>query len=149
VKEQIVTDSTCLIGLERIGHLDVLQQLFEPIQIPPTVDQEFGLSFSWLTVTTPTDQTLVAALNLLIDEGEAEAIALASELRCRVILDDRRARLVAAKLNVNIIGTVGVLVKAKQNGIIAALKPVLDALEMNEFFISETLRQEALQIVGE
>ena len=73
----VVTDSTCLIGLERIRHLNILPALFEPVLIPPAVQQEFGVSFPWLQVQIPLDQGQVIALKMLIDEGEAEAIALA------------------------------------------------------------------------
>jgi predicted nucleic acid-binding protein len=44
VKEPAVADSTCLIGLERIGGLNLLQSLFEPILIPPKVQEEFGVT---------------------------------------------------------------------------------------------------------
>ena len=44
MKEPVVTDSACLIGLERIGQLDLLPSLFEPIIIPPEVDKEFGIT---------------------------------------------------------------------------------------------------------
>jgi predicted nucleic acid-binding protein len=69
VKESVITDSTCLIGLERIGQLDTLPALFEPILIPPEVQREFGMSLPWLTVETPADQALVTALKLLVDDG--------------------------------------------------------------------------------
>ena len=59
MKESVVIDSTCLIGLERIGQLELLPALFEPILIPPEVQREFGMSLSWLTVETPADQALV------------------------------------------------------------------------------------------
>ncbi|MGI8543115.1 MAG: hypothetical protein ACR2MD_06495 [Aridibacter sp.] len=45
MKESVVSDSTCLIGLERIGELDVLPALFEPIMIPPEIEREFGNKF--------------------------------------------------------------------------------------------------------
>jgi predicted nucleic acid-binding protein len=48
-----------------------------------------------------------------------------------------------------VIGTVGVLVQAKQSGILMKIKPVLDDLELYSFFISPALRQEALKLVGE
>ena len=79
MKEPVVTDSTCLIGLERIGHLDILPTLFAPILVPTEVQHEFGTLLPWLTVETPTDQALVAALKILVDGSEAEAIALAHE----------------------------------------------------------------------
>lgn len=79
MKEAVVVDSTCLIGLERIGRLDVLPDLFEPIFIPDEVSNEFQTFVSWLNIETPANSSLVQALKLLVDDGEAEAIALALE----------------------------------------------------------------------
>ena len=62
MKEAVVSDSTCLIGLERIGHLDILPALFDPIMIPPQVAREFGNKFSWLKTENLTSGVLVAAL---------------------------------------------------------------------------------------
>jgi predicted nucleic acid-binding protein len=149
VKEPVVTDSTCLIGLERIGHLDILPALFEPILIPLEVQREFGTLLPWLTVETPADQALVAALKLLVDDGEAEAIALAHVRGWWIILDDRRARSVARSLGITIIGTVGMLIRAKRLGIITSLKALLSELETQEFYISEGLKAEALRLVNE
>jgi predicted nucleic acid-binding protein len=77
VKKPIVTDSACLIGLERIGRLDILPALFDPIIIPPEVQREFGGQLDWLQVRVPNNQALVNALKLVVGDGEAEAIALA------------------------------------------------------------------------
>ncbi len=52
-------------------------------------------------------------------------------------------------MRVSVIGTVGVLVRAKQSGVITVLNPILDDLELNSFFISQALREEALKLVGE
>jgi predicted nucleic acid-binding protein len=149
VKEAAVVDSTCLIGLERIGRLDVLPALFNPILIPPEVEREFGTSLPWLSMEAPTDLALLSALKMLVDDGEAEAIALASQRDCRIVLDDRQARLVGTNLGLKVIGTVGVLVKAKLGGVISTLKPVLDDLEANGFYLSGALKEEALRLVGE
>lgn len=79
MKEPVVVDSTCLIGLERINHLHILPAMFGPILIPPEVEREFGRALPWLTVAVPAERALVDALKMLVDDGEAEAIALASE----------------------------------------------------------------------
>jgi len=76
-----VTNSTCLIGLERIGRLDILPQVFTPITIPPAVQTEVGISTSWLTVQAPENLSTVQTLKTQVDDGEAEAIALALELK--------------------------------------------------------------------
>ena len=149
MREPVVSDSTCLIGLERIGGLHILPALFDPIMIPAEVEREFGSKFSWLQTENLTSGLLVAALRLVVDAGEAEAIALASEKSCLLISDDKQARATAKSLGVVVIGTVGVLVRAKQSGVVSAIKPILDDLELNSFFISRALREEALKLVGE
>lgn len=128
MKEAVVSDSTCLIGLERIGKLNILPALFNPVMIPPEVEREFGVKFSWLQTENLTSNLLVAALRLVVDAGEAEAIALAGEKSCLLISDDKQARSAAKRLGVSVIGTIGVLVQAKQNGIISGIKPILDDL---------------------
>jgi len=149
VKEAVVSDSTCLIGLERVGKLDILPALFAPVIIPPEVEREFGGKFAWLQIENLKNNLLATALQMVVDAGEAEAIALASERNCLLISDDKQARAAAKRLGVTVIGTVGVLVRAKPNGIITELKPILDNLESNNFFISRALREEALKIVKE
>ncbi len=148
MKEPVVSDSTCLIG-QRIGELNILSALFNPIMIPPEVEREFGGKLSWLQTENLTSSVLVAALRLTVDAGEAEAIALASEKLCLLISDDKQARAAAKRLGVSVIGTVGVMVRAKQIGVVTVIKPILDNLERNNFFISQALREEALKIVGE
>ena len=149
MKQPIVVDSTCLIGLERIARLDLLSELFEPVVIPPEVAREFGGSLAWLKVESPANDALVMSLKLLIDQGEAEAIALGYEKHWRVLLDDRQARAVAKQMGLSVIGTVGALVLAKQQSIIQALRPLLDQLEAHNFYLSSDLREEALQLVNE
>lgn len=129
MKTPIVTDSACLIGLERIGRLDFLPALFDPIIIPPEVQREFGNPLDWLQVRVPNNQALINALKLVVDDGEAEAIALAYERHNLLILDDRQARSVAQRLTVPIIGTIGVLLLAKQAGILASVSSILIEME--------------------
>jgi len=149
VKIAAVVDSACLIGLERIGRLDLLPSLLDPIFVPPAVEREFGSRPAWVQVERAVDIGMVAALRLLVDPGESEAIVLAYEKGLRIILDDRKAREVAQRLGVKVTGTVGLLLKAKQEGVIAAVRPLLDALDANQFRIGHELRAEALRIAGE
>jgi predicted nucleic acid-binding protein len=149
VKIAAVVDSACLIGLERIGRLDLLPSLIDPIFAPPAVEREFGTLPSWATFERPVDVGMVAALQLLVDPGESEAIVLAYEKGLRIILDDRKAREVAQRLGVPVTGTVGLLLKAKLEGVIPAMRPLLDALEANQFRIGGALRAEALHLAGE
>jgi predicted nucleic acid-binding protein len=143
VKETAVCDSTCLIALERIALLDLLPALLEPIWAPPAVAQEFGPVPAWLRLMAPTDRNLVSALSMTVDDGEAEAIALACETGHKIVLDDLQARHIAKRMGLNVIGTVGLLIKAKQEGLIPQIHGILMLLERTGFFLGETLRMEA------
>lgn len=149
MKEAAVADSACLIGLERIGRSDILPTLFDPIFIPNEVDREYGIRHEWLSVEATTSVSLIALLQMVVDSGEAEAIALAHEKKCLLIVDDKQARAAAKRLGVCVIGTVGMLIRAKHHGLINEIKPILDDLDAQRFFISRALREEALKIVGE
>jgi len=145
----IIADSTCLIGLERIDKIDSLPQMYSQVIIPPQVQKEFGLSFAWLIVKNPQNIGMINSLKLMVDDGESEAIALAYELGCRLVVDDKQARNIAKRLDIEIIGTVGILVKAKQLWLIDQLLTILEALENKEFYLSQSLKLEALILVGE
>ncbi len=149
MSERVVADSTCLIALERIGQIEILPALFEPVLIPPAVAQEFGISLPWLKVERLSDQALVVALKMMIDDGEAEAIALSQEQKCRIILDDRQARRVGQNMGLRVIGTVGILILAKQRGILSTIRPVLQNLDDTGFYISAALKDEALRLAEE
>lgn len=148
-QDVVITDSGCLISLERIDRLDILPALFSQVLLPPAVHAEFGVVLPWLKVVPPKDQGMIAALKMLVDAGEAEAIALAYELQYRLIIDDLQGRKVARDLGLRLTGTIGVLVMAKQQGVIPALKPVIEALEAVSFYLSDALKAEALKLVGE
>lgn len=148
MKEPVVVDSTCLIGLEAIGRLDLLPSLFDPV-IPPEVRIEFGSSHPWLRIEAPQDSSLIKTLDILLDAGEAEAIALAYEKQWRVVLDDLRARGVARRLDLKVIGTLGLLIRAKREGLVPSLKPLLEELDSVGFYLGEELKVEALRGVSE
>ena len=145
----VVSDSTCLIGLERIERLDLLPAVFESVWIPPAVAEEFGDAFPWLHVKSPANSAIVRAFNVVVDLGEAEAIALAQELGCEVILDDRKARRLAAQEHVPHIGLLMVLLRAKDAGKLASVAPVIKALRRQKFFFSDSLVAKVLRLADE
>ena len=145
-----VTNSTCLIGLERIERLDILPQVFNTVFAPPAVAKEVRTSLDWLKVQAVANPSVVIALRTQMDEGEAEAIALALELEnVLLILDDKKARRVAQQMRMKVIGTVGMLLRAKRQGVIAEVKPLLLKLTEADFRISQGIIQEALRLSGE
>ena len=94
---------------------------------------------------------VVRALQGELDRGEAAAIALAVERQAdMVLIDERRARAVAIRLGLNVVGVLGVLVEAKHKALIPQLKPILDALITRAgFWVSIQLYERILQTVGE
>ncbi len=149
MKEIAVVNSTCLISLERIGQLGLLQALFEPIVVPPKVYEEFGGSVEWLHVQAPQNAALVTTLSQLVDDGEAQALALACELSALLILDDRKARRWAKRLGIRVLGTIGVLLRAKNHHLIPAVRPHMEALKSAGFYLSPELEQEVLRLTNE
>lgn len=149
MKEPVIVDSACLIGLERINHLDLLPALFASVIAPPEVQREFGRSLTWLQNAVPTNQSLIAQLRTSVDAGEAEAIALAHELGHIVILDDQQARNVGTNLGLRVGGTLGLLIRAKTAGVIPAVKPLIVMLEANGFYLSQTVKKTILLLAGE
>jgi predicted nucleic acid-binding protein len=85
-----------------------------------------------------------------LDIGEAEVLVLASELKADwVILDEEKARIAARLIGLKVIGTVGILLLAKRMGLISSLKPLLDTLRREKFYISKQVYAAAIQHAGE
>lgn len=125
----LVTDTTALIALDRIGQIDLLDALYDTVIAPPAVIREFGRRPTWLREEQPADDEAVAALRRRLDAGEAEAIVLAQQRPDALLLiDEARGRRVAAELGLEIIGTAGVLLGAKRAGLVPHVKPLLDEL---------------------
>ena len=158
----VVSNSSPLIALGRIQHLDILPSLFTEITVPTAVYKEVvvnGVSqpgasalakAEWMTVQPVRNTEYVAYLLSTLDQGEAEAILLAQELRANwLLLDEIKARTVARRLSLRVIGVAGVLVLAKQQQLIPAVKPLLDSLLLHNFRISQQVYQSAVAAAGE
>ncbi|MGI4884392.1 MAG: DUF3368 domain-containing protein [Janthinobacterium lividum] len=131
----IIADGSCLILLEKIEGLELLPQLFGSITVTDIVAEEYGLPLpAWATVQAAQDARQLQLLALTLDRGEASAIALALEQSdCLLIMDERRGRLVARRLQLTITGTLGILLQAKSSGFIAAVKPLLEVISATNF----------------
>jgi predicted nucleic acid-binding protein len=106
---------------------------------------------SWLSVATAIDRRRVQELREDLDPGEAEAIVLAIERGADLLLvDERRGRRFAAAAGLTVTGLLGVVVRAKRDGLIDLGKPVLDDLiQIARFWIGPELYAEALAELGE
>jgi len=160
---KVVSNSSVLISLSSINRLELLKDKFGKIQVPQAVWTEVvgagkGESGSievknadWIEKVNVNDKNLVVALNEILDLGESEAIALALQLETNVVLiDEKDARLIAVKYQLNPLGTVGILIWAKKNRKLNNLKNELDRLiSEGDFRISQKVYQYALEIAGE
>jgi predicted nucleic acid-binding protein len=149
-----VSNSSPLIALSAIGRLELLPALFESVLIPPAVAVEIGplvsTSSRWLRVRPLERLRPAAVVRRTLGPGETEALALALEVRPdRLILDDLPARRLAEALGLPIIGTLGIVLAAKRRGLIASIRPLLDDLVSQSFFITAELIQELLESADE
>lgn len=158
----IVADSSPLIAFAGIGRLDILCSVAELIVVPKIVALECTQD-----TAKPGASGIIAALDadqLLIhqgqdarlpsevpnlDAGEAAAIALAKALAAPVLMDEKLGRVVAKLHNVPVIGSAGVLLAAKQQGVIAAVSPILQAWQATGYFLADALLTEVLLRAGE
>lgn len=147
----VIADTTCFIILDKIDQLNLLRQLFHHITTTPAVVKELGKPLpGWVIIKPVTDITVQAILELEVDEGEASAIALALETtNSLLILDDLKGRKLATKLNLSYTGTFGLFLKAKEEGIIGAVKPLLDLIQSTNFRFSQNIIQEILRQANE
>jgi predicted nucleic acid-binding protein len=159
----IISDTSPILNLARIGRLQLLAALYHQVIIPPAVHEELVRSRRdlppavdlssqpWLTVATPKDQARVQKLREDLDPGEAEAIVLAIEHRADLLLvDERRARRIAKDAGLAVTGLLGTVVRAKRAGLIPLAKPVLDELiHLARFWIGPDLYREVLNELGE
>lgn len=143
----IISDTSCLIILTNIGELDLLFKVYGEVITTQEVADEFGEALpKWIKLQSPTNRLLQQTLELHLDKGESSAIALALESpNSTLILDDQKARKTAIKLGLEITGTLGVIIKAKKQGIIPSIKPILSELQKTDFRLSVEIQNEALK----
>ena len=147
----IISDTSCLIALDRIKQLELLHRTFTSIITTNEVQAEFGSTLpSWISIHDVKDTNKLRELESIIDKGEASAIALALETNDSVlIIDERKGRKLARELNINIIGTLKILLIAKKKGIVPSVKQLIEQLEKNNFRFSKPIINEILKEAGE
>jgi predicted nucleic acid-binding protein len=147
----IISDTSCFIILSNIGELNLIQKVYGQIITTIEIATEFGEQLpDWVSIHQVTDKYRQQLLEMQIDKGESSEIALALETPdCTIILDDYKARKIADQLGLHFTGTIGVIVKAKLNGVIPSIKPLLSKIRLTDFRLSVELELFALKEAGE
>jgi predicted nucleic acid-binding protein len=161
----VVSDTSPLCNLARLGWLDWLKRRFGKVWIPEAVASELGIwthvegarllrhamEDGWLEIRRITDANALASLPNWIHQGEKEAILLPENLNASYLLmDDRDGRAVAEARHLSVVGEVGMVLWVKESGQIESVTDALRRLrEEARFFISPKLEYQAIASAGE
>jgi predicted nucleic acid-binding protein len=160
-----VSNTSPISALAYIGRLSLLKSQFSEIWIPDAVWDELKLHpdnvaaasiqdairANWIRIATAPKSHFLSVLMLHLHKGEAEAIALATNLQANVILiDEQEARRIAVQAGLSVTGVLGVLLRAKLMGEIQFLRPEIQSLRAKaRFFIAAHLEAKILSTAGE
>jgi predicted nucleic acid-binding protein len=157
-----VVNTSPLVFLGNLDRLELLRQEGREIFIPRAVAEEVAektdaaaqavqmACATWLQIREVADRTAVHLVQAALHKREAEAIVLATELHAeRLVIDDQDARRFATRCGLNIVGTLGILLAAKQRGSIASLRDEIDRLLALGFRVNPRLVAAVLQSAGE
>ena len=157
----IVSDAGPILSFARVHRLDLLRQVVGVLIIPYAVYEDIVVrgagkpgsnevqAASWIIQGAVHDRVFVEQLPARLHLGEREAIALAKERGAALLVDEREARREAQRYGVAVVGSLGVLKEAKNRGLIAQVKPMLDEFVAAGIYISDVLRGILLRDVGE
>jgi predicted nucleic acid-binding protein len=137
----VISDTSCLIALTNTGNLDILHQVCQTVLVTPEIAAEYGENLpGWIRVVPVRDSEKTRLIQKSLDPGESSAIALALETEePLLILDDAQARSFALELGLSITGTLGILIAAYRQGLIADLEPIIASLKACDFRLPRDL----------
>lgn len=160
--QKVVSNSSPIIHLAKIGKLSLLREYFNTIMVPESVFKECVAEgkdrkeveaikkAEWIRVAEVQDKRLVKLLQSSLDDGESEAIALSLESGADLILlDDSDAREKARIYGLTVTGTLGVLLRAKKDRKISSLKENIIKLRDSGFWVSDFVEERLLEASGE
>ena len=155
----IVSDSTTLIVLGRIERYDLLENLFGKIYIPSEVMREVSrksdgvsrqiMAHTLFEIKSITDRNTLKLLDGLLDKGESEAIVLARELQCILLIDEKKGRTVAKTMGLDMIGLLGVLIVNVKREAITRTEAIeiLNKIKNEKFRVSKKLEAHFLEVI--
>ena len=141
MRESIIADTSSLIALEKIDLLPLLCKMYGEVVVTESVANEFGNLFLPCISLKRVESNLITLLtiDLNLGKGEADVIALATQTGRKVIIDDSKARKVAENIGVEVTGTIGILMKAEQVGLIPNAYEKAKELREKGFYVSDAL----------
>jgi predicted nucleic acid-binding protein len=143
----IISDTSCLILLDKIGELKLLKKLFGQIIVTQEIANEFKKELpDWFIIEEPANKTYQKILEASLDKGEASAIAFAiAQADCLLIIDDYKGRKYAEQLGIKITGTLGVIINAKLSGHIESVRPILKKIKNTDFRLTAELEKRTIE----
>ena len=154
----VIADSGPIFSLALIDKLELLDSLFDDVKISQAVWNEISMDESkpfhnrvCRYFNNKVEQIKgFNELTFVMDYGESESVILYKELQANFLLiDDKKARSIAENLEINCIGTIGILSIAKDKGLIVELKPIFESFLKNKRFYSLDLLNAILIQKGE
>ena len=147
----VIADFSSLIAFVAIGELDLLVKLYHKVINTDVVRQEIHADLpNWIEVSSNYDLTQFQILQLELDPGEASAIALALENPgSKLIIDEFKGRSVAKRLGLSVTGTTGIIIKAKEQGLIISGREMLVKLKIHGFCLSDKLKKQIIAMLNE
>ena len=158
--EAAVIDASPLILLSRGGYISLLEDFARPVWVPQPVADEISRrgdqditaqtieNTSWLVIQ-PVPATPTTILQWRLGAGESATLTLAQAHRLEAIIDDLAGRKCAASLDIPVRGTLGIILVARQRGLIPEARPVIEDLMRSGLYLSRKVLEQALQRVGE
>ena len=128
-----------------------MNDMYDEVIITEEVKKEFIFTLpDWVKVTDTIDRSYYRILEQILDKGEASIIALALGIENPIIaIDDLKGRKVASSLGLKVTGTLGLIFKAKQSGLINSVRNCIEDLRKVDFRISENIVEELIKLSGE
>ncbi len=157
----VIVNTSPLLYLYQVDCLELMQQLYGTITVPPAVPQELETgklqgvdvpevnSIEWIQIRPVASATIIPAV-IDLGQGEAEVIALGLENPgSLLVFDDSLARRIADLYGLKYTGTLGVLVKAKQSGYLSTVAPVINMLRSKGMWLTDKIISDVLRLSGE
>lgn len=159
----IIADASPLIAFGSIDQLSIVFKVFGKIIIPKTVANEClvemmrpgaasiakAIEANKIQVHPSIEFQNRDEIQMILDEGETDAIALAHSLNLPLVIDEKLGRNIAKGMGIKIIGTIGILLLAKEKKMIKQIKPILMQLKNGHYFLSDRLIMDSLKRAGE